>query len=94
MLALSLACIHYKFSRALVAPYKSTNKGKGMCVSSILQHNFVIPFSLVFETCLILFFAEDFFKDLQEEFRNWEANAASEGKPKSLWEELAVRLPV
>ncbi|WVY99979.1 hypothetical protein V8G54_026049 [Vigna mungo] len=32
---------------------------------------------------------EEFFKDLQEEFRNWEANAASEGKPKSLWEELA-----
>ncbi|XP_004486984.1 uncharacterized protein [Cicer arietinum] len=31
----------------------------------------------------------DFFKDLQEEFRNWEANAASQGKPKSLWEELA-----
>ncbi|KAK4606558.1 hypothetical protein RGQ29_000687 [Quercus rubra] len=34
---------------------------------------------------------EDFFKDLQEEFRNWEVNAASQGKPKSLWEELAVR---
>ncbi|KAK9998672.1 hypothetical protein SO802_018275 [Lithocarpus litseifolius] len=32
---------------------------------------------------------EDFFKDLQEEFRNWEVNAASQGKPKSLWEELA-----
>ncbi|KAK7325026.1 hypothetical protein VNO77_29048 [Canavalia gladiata] len=32
---------------------------------------------------------EDFFRDLQEEFRNWEANAASQGKPKSLWEELA-----
>lgn len=31
----------------------------------------------------------DFFKDLQEEFRNWEANASSQGKPKSLWEELA-----
>ncbi|KAE9585993.1 hypothetical protein Lal_00009921 [Lupinus albus] len=31
----------------------------------------------------------DFFKDLQDEFRNWEANAASQGKPKSLWEELA-----
>jgi hypothetical protein len=36
--------------------------------------------------------AGDFFKDLQEEFRNWEANAASQGKPKSLWEELSVRL--
>lgn len=36
----------------------------------------------------------DFFKDLQEEYRNWEASAASQGKPKSLWEELAVRLPV
>nr|GMD23954.1 chaperone protein DnaJ isoform X2 [Ipomoea batatas] len=33
--------------------------------------------------------AEDFFKDLQEEFRNWEATSASQGKPKSLWEELA-----
>ncbi|KAL3518154.1 hypothetical protein ACH5RR_020743 [Cinchona calisaya] len=32
---------------------------------------------------------EDFFKDLQEEFRNWEASAGSQGKPKSLWEELA-----
>ncbi|KAI9079350.1 hypothetical protein K1719_038649 [Acacia pycnantha] len=32
---------------------------------------------------------EDFFKDLQEEFRNWEANSTSQGKPKSLWEELA-----
>ncbi|VFQ76672.1 unnamed protein product [Cuscuta campestris] len=31
---------------------------------------------------------EDFFKDLQEELRNWEANLASQGKPKSLWEEL------
>lgn len=36
----------------------------------------------------------DFFKDLQEEFKNWEASAASQGKPKSLWEELSVRLPV
>ena len=34
---------------------------------------------------------EDFFRDLQEEYRNWEASAASQGKPKSLWEELAVR---
>lgn len=33
---------------------------------------------------------EDFFKDLQEEFRNWDASASSQGKPKSLWEELAV----
>ncbi|CAL5426748.1 unnamed protein product [Camellia sinensis] len=32
---------------------------------------------------------EDLFRDLQEEFRNWEASAASQGKPKSLWEELA-----
>ncbi|KAL0417899.1 UNVERIFIED_CONTAM: Chaperone protein DnaJ [Sesamum radiatum] len=32
---------------------------------------------------------EDFFRDLQEEFRNWETNAATQGKPKSLWEELA-----
>lgn len=38
------------------------------------------------------FIAEDFFKDLQEEFKNWEANASASGeKPKSLWEELAVR---
>ncbi|KAH8522336.1 hypothetical protein H0E87_003093 [Populus deltoides] len=33
----------------------------------------------------------DFFRDLQEEFQNWEASAPSQGKPKSLWEELAVR---
>ncbi|CAN4115764.1 unnamed protein product [Withania somnifera] len=31
----------------------------------------------------------DFFKDLQEEFRNWEETVASAGKPNSLWEELA-----
>ncbi|KAJ8550800.1 hypothetical protein K7X08_000170 [Anisodus acutangulus] len=31
----------------------------------------------------------DFFKDLQEEYRNWEAYVDSAGKPKSLWEELA-----
>ncbi|XP_048504622.1 uncharacterized protein LOC104900070 isoform X3 [Beta vulgaris subsp. vulgaris] len=31
----------------------------------------------------------DFFRDLQEEYQNWEANASSEGTPKSLWEELA-----
>lgn len=37
------------------------------------------------------FIAEDLFKDLQEEFRNWEDSAGSQGKPKSLWEELAVR---
>lgn len=34
----------------------------------------------------------DFFKDLEEEFKNWEASASSssQGTPKSLWEELAV----
>ncbi|KAI3954648.1 hypothetical protein MKW98_019779 [Papaver atlanticum] len=31
----------------------------------------------------------DFFRDLQVEFQNWEASVASQGKPKSLWEELA-----
>lgn len=31
----------------------------------------------------------DFFQDLQTELRNWEANVDSQGKPKSLWEELA-----
>uniref|UniRef100_A0A1D1YTB9 Chaperone protein DnaJ n=1 Tax=Anthurium amnicola TaxID=1678845 RepID=A0A1D1YTB9_9ARAE len=31
----------------------------------------------------------DFFQDLQAEFQNWEANARSQEKPKSLWEELA-----
>ncbi|GAB4860117.1 hypothetical protein Ancab_011595 [Ancistrocladus abbreviatus] len=31
----------------------------------------------------------DLLRDLQEEFRNWEASAAAQGKPKSLWEELA-----
>nr|XP_043636292.1 chaperone protein DnaJ isoform X2 [Erigeron canadensis] len=31
----------------------------------------------------------DFLKDLQEEYRNWEANAPSQTKPKSLWEELS-----
>ncbi|XP_017626049.1 uncharacterized protein LOC108469624 isoform X1 [Gossypium arboreum] len=33
---------------------------------------------------------EDFFRDLQEEFQNWEASASSQEKPKSLWEELAA----
>ncbi|XP_062172186.1 uncharacterized protein LOC133877788 isoform X2 [Alnus glutinosa] len=32
---------------------------------------------------------EDFLRDLQGEFQNWEASATSQGKPKSLWEELA-----
>lgn len=32
----------------------------------------------------------DFFRDLQEEYQNWEASASSQGKPKSLWEELAA----
>ncbi|KAL7152268.1 hypothetical protein ABFS83_04G086100 [Erythranthe nasuta] len=32
---------------------------------------------------------EDFFRDLQEEFRNWEATDSTQGKPKSLWEELS-----
>lgn len=31
----------------------------------------------------------DLFRDLQEEFQNWEATASSQAKPKSLWEELA-----
>ncbi|XP_035545924.1 uncharacterized protein LOC109018521 [Juglans regia] len=32
----------------------------------------------------------DFFRDVKGEFQNWEASAASvQGKPKSLWEELA-----
>ncbi|KAL4383876.1 hypothetical protein GQ457_15G027940 [Hibiscus cannabinus] len=31
----------------------------------------------------------DLFRDLQEEFQNWEASASQE-KPKSLWEELAA----
>lgn len=31
----------------------------------------------------------DFFRDLQEEFRNWEVTVDTQGKPKSLWEELA-----
>ncbi|PWA69303.1 chaperone DnaJ-domain superfamily protein [Artemisia annua] len=30
----------------------------------------------------------DFLKDLQEEYRNWEASAPKQAKPKSLWEEL------
>ncbi|KAI4385989.1 hypothetical protein MLD38_003969 [Melastoma candidum] len=32
---------------------------------------------------------EDFFRDLQDEFCNWESSVSSQGKPKSLWEELA-----
>nr|CAD1822101.1 unnamed protein product [Ananas comosus var. bracteatus] len=31
----------------------------------------------------------DFFRDLQAEFQNWEADINSQEKPKSLWEELA-----
>ncbi|XWS28801.1 hypothetical protein CRYUN_Cryun25bG0102300 [Craigia yunnanensis] len=33
---------------------------------------------------------EDFFRDLQEEFQNWEASVSSQEKPKSLWEELGA----
>ena len=36
--------------------------------------------------------AEQFFQDLQAEFRNWEVGISSQEKPKSLWEELAVSL--
>ncbi|XP_011624129.1 uncharacterized protein LOC18436211 isoform X1 [Amborella trichopoda] len=32
---------------------------------------------------------EDFLRDLQGEFNNWEASVYSQAKPKSLWEELA-----
>lgn len=32
---------------------------------------------------------EDFFKDIQAEFQNWEESASSQGKPRSLWEELS-----
>ncbi|KAM5583536.1 chaperone protein dnaJ 20, chloroplastic [Rosa sericea] len=32
---------------------------------------------------------EDFFKDIQAEFQNWEENASTQGKPRSLWEELS-----
>lgn len=31
----------------------------------------------------------DFFRDLQAEYANWDADKYSQGKPKSLWEELA-----
>lgn len=31
----------------------------------------------------------DFFRDIQAEFKNWEESEGSQGKPKSLWEELA-----
>ncbi|PIA54680.1 hypothetical protein AQUCO_00900919v1 [Aquilegia coerulea] len=31
----------------------------------------------------------DLFKDIQAEFKNWDASVGSQGKPKSLWEELA-----
>ncbi|KAJ6845939.1 dnaJ-like protein subfamily B member 9 [Iris pallida] len=31
----------------------------------------------------------DLFRDLQAEYQNWEADINSQGKPKSLWEELA-----
>ncbi|XP_009416154.2 uncharacterized protein LOC103996852 isoform X2 [Musa acuminata AAA Group] len=33
---------------------------------------------------------EQFFQDLQAEFRNWEVGISSQEKPKSLWEELAA----
>ncbi|XP_062016123.1 uncharacterized protein LOC133732562 isoform X2 [Rosa rugosa] len=31
----------------------------------------------------------DFFKDIQAEFQNWEESASTQGKPRSLWEELS-----
>lgn len=49
---------------------------------------------LQYTECIVLMqnydVTEDFFRDMQTEFQNWEASAASQGKPKSLWEELAV----
>eukprot|EP00252_Welwitschia_mirabilis_P027602 TRINITY_DN9509_c0_g2_i1.p1 TRINITY_DN9509_c0_g2~~TRINITY_DN9509_c0_g2_i1.p1 ORF type:complete len:255 (+),score=51.73 TRINITY_DN9509_c0_g2_i1:205-969(+) len=33
---------------------------------------------------------DEFLQDLQREFQNWEATINSQGKPKSLWEELSV----
>ncbi|XP_004294658.1 PREDICTED: chaperone protein dnaJ 20, chloroplastic isoform X2 [Fragaria vesca subsp. vesca] len=32
---------------------------------------------------------EDFFRDIQAEFQNWEESASKQGKPRSLWEELS-----
>lgn len=54
-----------------------------LCVASLLGHK--LSDNSGFDV------TGDFFRDLQEEFQNWEASAASQGKPKSLWEELAVR---
>lgn len=50
----------------------------------------VIVVSHSFRGSLSVVLTGDFFKDLQEEYKNWEASASSQGKPKSLWEELAV----
>ena len=44
----------------------------------------------LFRGSLSVVLTGDFFKDLQEEYKNWEASASSQGKPKSLWEELSV----
>lgn len=54
-----------------------------------LLFSYLLRFSYSFLRC-VLGLAEDFFKDLQDEFRNWESSVSSQGKPKSLWEELAV----
>lgn len=66
--------------------------GKGSLYYSILQLNVIFCFMWCLRSDGFVI-AGDFFKDLQEEFRNWEASAASQGKPKSLWEELSVRHP-
>lgn len=71
-------------------PYQSINRDKGM--SLVLQLSFIFHFMWCLRSDDFVI-TGDFFKDLQEEFKNWEASAASQGKPKSLWEELSVRPP-
>ena len=61
------------------------------CTSRVLMHMSSYNCSkLHIQSSLFVVLTGDFFKDLQEEFKNWEASASSQGKPKSLWEELAV----
>jgi len=61
-------------------------------MSLVLQLSFIFHFTWCLRSDNFVI-SGDFFKDLQEEFKNWEASAASQGKPKSLWEELSVRPP-
>ncbi|KAJ9565321.1 hypothetical protein OSB04_001287 [Centaurea solstitialis] len=76
-----LLCVS-PFSSKATSKVKPNHKGCGILLEA-LGDVVEYPICPVFES------RWDFFRDLQEEYKNWEASAPSQAKPKSLWEELA-----